>query len=329
MASTEATAGSAIQAISPALNAVPYVGPILSILGSVGGGLLESDAAKKQQQQGLQMQKDALATPMTPLAPEYLAALHNQMLMAHSDMPGFQQNKELLSQQLADQIRGIRMSSPSGNATLAAIGNSLANQSRGAQNLGIANAQYQNAAQQKANEMLWNVGDARVANEAIQREQRNKGLTSASQMLNSAMLNKQTGANQIIGGITAGVSDIEKNTLLNKAYNPTGAKTTSTGAAGGATVNYNPNAQYGFNTNDNMSLPFTGTPTPLLDTSHASLFTNGQLNAAGRNYYSGAPMTTPASYMNNGSTNSTQTQFNNPFAPPAAIAPDVLPTLQF
>ena len=326
--STEGTAGQVIQGIGPALSAVPYVGPLLSMGASIGGGLLQADAAKKQQQQGMKQQQEALATPLTPLRPEFLAALHNQMLQAHSDMPGFEANKDILSQQLADQIRGIRMSSPNGDATLAAIGNAMASRNKDLMQLGAQNSAYRVGEQDKANQTLWNVGTQGVANEAIQRQQKQAGLTSAAQMLNAAMLNKQTGANQILGGISAAGTSLEKNALLKQAYDAgTGTGTRSlptTGATGGI--------NYGFNTNQNLSNPWQGTPSPLLDTTHSSLFQNGQLTPAGQQYYLGAPGTTPNSYLTNsnaaiGSSTPSTTSYQNPFASP--IVPDNIPSTLF
>src|ERR1700721_294575 len=119
-ATAENTAGQVIGSVSQAVGAIPLIGPIASGIGSLISGVLERNAAQKQAQQAQNARQAALNTPLENQRPEYLAALHMARMRELSGLPGAPQDKQDLSQQLADQLRAIRMRGKNGGQKLQA-----------------------------------------------------------------------------------------------------------------------------------------------------------------------------------------------------------------
>lgn len=213
MADGEQVAGQTISTIGPVLNAVPYVGPILSAAASIGGGLLQSDAAKKQAAQAAKVRQDALNTAVQPMRPEYTAALHLARMHELGGLPGLQVEKGDLAQQLADQIRYIHMAAPGGNAALAAMSKAVSNQSAGLRGLQAKDELFRGNASADTAKTLWNVGDAGRKLEDIRDEQRTGGLKAAAALENASMLNKQGGYNTAAFGAAQGANSIFQNLL--------------------------------------------------------------------------------------------------------------------
>jgi hypothetical protein len=211
MADGEGTAGTVISDVAPALGAVPYVGPILSAAASIGGGLLQSDAAKKQAAQAAQVRQNALNTQVQPMRPEYLAALHLAQMRSLGGLPGLQTDKTDLAQQLADQIRYIRMASPGGNQALAAMSKAVAANSTGLQKLQAQDLNYRGLADKDVADTLWKVGDAGRNLENIRDTQRTQGLTAAAALENASMVNKQQGASTALGAVSTGANQLLNN----------------------------------------------------------------------------------------------------------------------
>lgn len=245
MADAEGTAGSVIQGIGPALGAVPYVGPILSMAASLGGGALQADSAKKQAAEAARIRQQALNTQKAPLQADYLAALHQARMKAISGLPGAEQYKGDLASQLADQIRYIRMAAPGGNAALSAMSAAVQNQNRSLNDLQAKDAAYRSGAQDNLQSTLWNVGDKNRDLELYRDLQKNQGLTAASAMENASMFNKQRGIDTILGGVAQGGNQLFDNML--KLYGGNSAQTaiptnTNTAVAPGIGNASNPNS---------------------------------------------------------------------------------------
>lgn len=213
MADGEGTAGTVIKDVSPALGLIPIAGPILSTAASIGGGLLQADSASKQADEAKRIRANALATPKENLRPEYLASLHMARMKALSGLPGIETDKGDLAQQLADQIRYIRMAAPGGNAALSAMGRASANNSASLRGLQAKDAEFRSNALTDVGNTLWNTGDKQRDLEVAQRVQRNQGLTAASAMENAAQFNKQRGIDTILGGIAKGGNQIFDNIM--------------------------------------------------------------------------------------------------------------------
>jgi hypothetical protein len=176
-----------------ALNLVPFVGPVLSSLASIGSGALQADAARKQAAQAANIRQQAMATQKESIRPEYLAALHMAQMKALGGVPGMNEYQGNLGQELADQIRYIRMAAPGGNQALAAMSKAVAGRSAAFNQLQGQDMAYRSAAQGDVAKTLWDVGAQQRGLETYRDTQRNAGLTAASAMENAAMLNKQRG----------------------------------------------------------------------------------------------------------------------------------------
>lgn len=214
MADGYSTAGAVLKTASPILSAIPYVGPIISGIASIGGGLLEQQGAKKQAEQAERMRKDALNTEKQPLRSEFIQKQNMDKMLALQGLPGFNQYNQLVDDATASSMRAIRESSGSGAQTLAAISaaNGLANENK-------MKLMLQNAAAQQNNikalgDTTWNIGEKQRGLEDIRDTQRAQGLQSAAAMENAATFNKLNATKGIIGGISGAASQIGNNALM-------------------------------------------------------------------------------------------------------------------
>ncbi len=204
------TAGSTISAVSPALNAVPYVGSILSMLGTTVGGIMQQKGAQQQAEQAAKARKDALGLKTDAMRPEYLKKLQMDKMAALSDMAGIGFAKNQLEGQTANQLRAIRESSPSGSATVNAISAALGQRNADEQKLAIQNATYKQNALDKVSGDLEMLGNKGMALEERRDQWKREGLQAASALENAATANKMTAASTIIGGLTSGAASIGK-----------------------------------------------------------------------------------------------------------------------
>jgi hypothetical protein len=196
-----------------ALGAVPFVGPVLSSLASIGSGALQADAARKQAAQAANIRQQAMATQKEAIRPEYLAALHMSQMKALGGLPGMNEYQGNLGQELADQIRYIRMAAPGGNQALAAMSKAVAGRSAAFNQLQGQDMAYRSAAQGDVAKTLWDVGTQQRGLETYRVTQRNAGLTAASAMENAAMLNKQRGIDTALAGTAGGANQVTDNMM--------------------------------------------------------------------------------------------------------------------
>lgn len=211
------TAGSVISGISPALSAIPYVGSILSMLGTTVGGALQQRGAQQQAEQAAKARKAALNKGVDAMRPEYLKKLQMDKMNALSDVAGIDFAKKQLEAQTANQLRAIRESSPSGTATVNAISAALGQRNSDEQKLAVQNLEHKQKALGQVSSDLEMLGNKGMALEERRDQWKREGLQAASALENAATANKMTAASTIIGGLTSGLSSIGK-TAQNQGY---------------------------------------------------------------------------------------------------------------
>lgn len=211
------TVGSVISGISPALSAIPYVGSILSMLGTTVGGALQQRGAQQQAEQAAKARKAALNKGVDAMRPEYLKKLQMDKMNALSDVAGIDFAKKQLEAQTANQLRAIRESSPSGTATVNAISAALGQRNSDEQKLAVQNLEHKQKALGQVSSDLEMLGNKGMALEERRDQWKREGLQAASALENAATANKMTAASTIIGGLTSGLSSIGK-TAQNQWY---------------------------------------------------------------------------------------------------------------
>jgi len=220
------TSGGVLKTTTGALGAIPIVGPILSAVGGIAGGVMQGVAANKQRQQAEQIRKAALMAQKAGLRPEYAAKLRLDQMLASSDQPGLDQYKKSQEQMLATHLRTIREASPNGAATVAAISAALANENQDMNRILAGNEAYKAGKMADVGNTLWNVGDKQRYLEDLRDQEKARGLTAASAFENAATANKMNAANTIIGSLTSAGSNMmsnmqqqENQDALTKMYN--------------------------------------------------------------------------------------------------------------
>lgn len=214
MANAEGTAGSVLKTAAPLLNFVPYVGPLISAGASIGGGLLEQDAAKKQQEQAARAREAALKTPVQQIRPEFIQKQNMDKMLALSGLPAYDQYVAQTDADVAKNARAIRESSGSGAQTLAAISaaTGLANEAK--QKLQMTDANARLTALKSLGDTTWNIGEKQRSLEDIRDRMKAEGLQGATALENAATFNKINAAKGIIGGISQGVNQLGANAMM-------------------------------------------------------------------------------------------------------------------
>ncbi len=233
--SGQQTAGTVIKSVAPALNAVPYVGGLLSMAATIGGGALEADAAKKQAAQAEKIRQDALRLKTQPLRPEFQQKKNMDMAAYLAGFPGYEQMKLALGEDLANSIRSIHESSPSGAAAVTAIAAVQRQKEKAMTDLGVKNAMFKTDALNQLGNTVWNIGEKQRQLEDIRDKQKAEGLTAANAFDAAATYNKMGGINKILGAVGSTATSLTKNYIdPNTAYGvPTTATSTGTAQSSG------------------------------------------------------------------------------------------------
>ncbi len=226
MASTEGTAGSVVSGVAPALNLVPFVGGLLSTAATVGGGLLQKDAAAKQAAQAANERQQANALKPRLLDENYWKAFHSAKMASLSNMAGYEDYINNLAKNSANQMRAIQESSPNGAATLAAISALHGSQNEALNKIGVTNSAYKQGMEKEVRNDLWNLGLKKDEYYGQNEEKKNLMYQDASAKETAAMANRNTGFNTILGGLsstatslTKNLGDNQNNTAFNNWYN--------------------------------------------------------------------------------------------------------------
>lgn len=203
--------GAAIKSISPALSAIPYVGGILSALGTGIGGALEVGEAKKQAEQAERIRKEALATKPQKIQDEYLKDLRMKTMAAATGLPGLEQAQTAFESQSAKTARAIRESSPSGAATLAAMSAAKGLENSSIQELMGKNAQFKADALYTLGETVKGIGGEKQSLQNSANVIRKEGLQAASAFDAAATYNKQNAINKILATLGSTAATLTKN----------------------------------------------------------------------------------------------------------------------
>lgn len=193
--------GTGLSIAAPALSAVPYVGPALTALASIGGGLLKGDAAKKQAARAAALR--AQQVPLQGVAPAYQRKLNLDEMTALAGTPGYNQAKSDLDASTAQNLRAIADRSPSGGATLEAMGNALYQKNLGLQKLDAANAAYRAAGQGNVSADLATIGGQEDSKLVQQHADIALNQAGAANLENAATSNKYGGINQVVNAVGA------------------------------------------------------------------------------------------------------------------------------
>jgi hypothetical protein len=217
MADGLGTAGKVVSGVSPVLGVVPYVGPLLSAVGSLAGGLMQSAAAKKQAAQAAKIRKDALGTQTEPLRSEFLKKKRIDEMGYLSGLPAYELAKSDIKDTAASNLRAIRESSASGSSTVNAISAALAMGDKAQMGLDIKNAEYKAGKLGDVGNTEWAIGEKQRQLEDLRDQQKKEGLTAASAFENAATANKMNAVNTITGALGATAASIGK-TAQNQQY---------------------------------------------------------------------------------------------------------------
>lgn len=211
MADGEATAGSVIKSVSPALSAIPFVGSALSAIGTFAGGMLEQDAAKKQAAQAEKIRQEALRTKAQQLQPEFLQKLKMDEMAALGGIPGLDLHKQALEAKNADTARAIRESSPNGAATLAAMAATKGLENQSLSELMAKNEAYKAGALKDVGETVKGIGGEKQSLQDKADIVKRQGLQAASAFDAASTYNKQNAINKMLGAATSTVGSLTKN----------------------------------------------------------------------------------------------------------------------
>lgn len=202
------------------------IGAGISGITSLVGGLLEQGEANKQKEQAANERRQANQLKPNLLQPEYWQKIHSTKMASLSHMPGYNQYIDQLAKNSANQMRSIRESSPNGAATLAAISATHGLENEATNNLSIADSTYKAGVEKELRGDLWNLGGEKDKQQAIADQKKGLMYQQANSLETAATANKNSGWNQILGGIsssatalTKNLGDQQNNTAFNNWYN--------------------------------------------------------------------------------------------------------------
>lgn len=203
-------AGSVIKGVAPVLSAVPYVGPILSMAATIGGGALEASEAEKQKEQAEKIRNDAKNMKPQAIQDEYLKSLRMDKMAAISGMPALEYDKSQIENNTARTLRSIQESSPSGAATLAAMGAAKALESNSLSDILAKNEAYKANANVTLSNALKGIGGEKQSLQDKMNEMKKDQLRAASGLEAAGTYNKMQGINKILGAAGSTASSLFK-----------------------------------------------------------------------------------------------------------------------
>lgn len=209
-AQSQQTTGSVIKNVSPVLSAIPFVGGILSAAGTMVGGYLEQDAAKKQQEQAANLRKQATAMMPNKIQSEYGAKYRGDMAAALGGLPGIDMYKQFLADNMATHMRAIKENSPNGGAAVNAMSLALGQENAAVNKLGLSSAEYSANKMDEALKDLWGIGGKKDEQQAILDEKKKAIFSQANNLEAAGTSNKMGGINKMIGGLTSTISELSK-----------------------------------------------------------------------------------------------------------------------
>jgi len=174
---------------------------LVSAAASAAGGFLKTDAAKKQAQRAADLRNQQI--PIQTLRPEYKRKLNLDEMTALQTVPGYNQATQQLDASTAQNIRAIADRSPSGAATLSAIGNALYQKNQGLEKIAAANESYRAAGMKTVSDDLSTIGDKERDLEVQQHADKALLSAGATNLENASTANKLGGIHDIINSVGA------------------------------------------------------------------------------------------------------------------------------
>jgi len=205
------TTSGAIKGVSSGLQGVPIIGGILSGIGTMIGGFVEKDAAKKQALQAERIRREALMNKAQGIQKEYLQKLKMDEMAALGGIPGLDIHKQALEAQNADTARAIRESSPNGAATLAAMAATKGLENQSLNELMAKNEAYKAGALKDVGETIKGIGGEKQSLQDKADAVKARGLQAASALEAASTYNKQNAINKMLGAATSTIGSLTKN----------------------------------------------------------------------------------------------------------------------
>lgn len=203
MADGYGTAGTVLKTAGPMLNAVPYIGPLLSMGASIGGGLLEQKAAKEQAAQADKMRRDALNLKPEKISKYYTDKLRADKMAALSGLPGYELGKKAIDANIATGLRAGAESSESGAQRLALASALIGIGNKSLNDLSMSDAEFKAGMQKDARATMQTLGDKEYQQQLIRDKWKEMGLKGAAAMENAATANSIGAMNKIMGSIAS------------------------------------------------------------------------------------------------------------------------------
>lgn len=205
-----------VKSISGIGGMIPYIGPAVSAIGGIVGGVLEGEEAKKQAEQAARARKEAMGLKPDALNPEFRQSLQSAKMAELSGLPGLGLWKEQLGQKSANNLRAILESSPSGAATLAAMSAAVGQENQALNQLGLSDMAYKAERNKEVRDALWQTGLQKRGLEDRRDVWKREGLNAAAALENAATYNKVNSIDKIIGSVTSTASSLTANAQQEK-----------------------------------------------------------------------------------------------------------------
>lgn len=208
MADGLGTAGGIMQGIAPALGAIPVVGNIASAAFTIGGGLMQNAAAKKQAEQAERTRKEAAGLKPRDIQSEYYKKLKADQMAAVSGLSGLELGQQKLDQATAANLRNIREGSASGAQTLAALSSAIGQQNSAQNALTALDLEYRADMRNQVGEDLGMIGGRKDIQQGITDQKQREMLQMAAALENASTVNKQQAATQMLGAASSTFSSL-------------------------------------------------------------------------------------------------------------------------
>jgi hypothetical protein len=181
--------------------AIPYIGPIVSLAGSVVSGVLKNNESKDQAKRAEELRKKSERLQKGALRPEYTKALRADQMAALYGLPGYNTYLENIDEGVANNARSIAESSPNGAATLAALSATVNQANAAKESLFLKDSLMQDQKQQRVADRMWQTGDKQMDLVGMQRADKAALNQGAMNLENAATANKIGSIDQILASV--------------------------------------------------------------------------------------------------------------------------------
>lgn len=186
------------------------LGAAASALTPLASGLYQLATAEKQKKQGQQLRQDAKFIQKEALRPEFNQKLALEQALAAAGLPGMQNIKSNIDQQVASNIGNIQQTGDGGAQKLAAL-TAMVNKGADAMaDLGIQDAEARKQGKMQVANTLWGIGQEERGLEQERTRKVENQLRAAAAMENAGTANTDNAIKSITGGasnaITSGIN---------------------------------------------------------------------------------------------------------------------------